>query len=281
MPEFQTPEPIAVTVDMAAGSIRVIAGDRSDTAVDVRPHTETKDDDVRAAEETRVDYAAGRLTVKGPKSWLRSLGPGVGPAIDVTVELPEGSSLDVSSWTSLVCEGRLGKVEVKTSLGDIRVQSAAELRAKTSMGDVTVGRVDGRCDVDTSAGTVRIGEVDGPAVAKTSTGGLAVGEVTGELRLATSHGDITVDRALSSVVAKTAAGSVRIDHVVRGHVQLDTSYGDLTVGVNDGTPAWLDLNSKSGRVHSELEASTAPGEGDEPVEIRGRTVFGDILVRRA
>lgn len=281
MPEFQTPEPIAVTVDMAAGSIRVIAGDRGDTTVDVRPHSETKDDDVRAAEETRVDYAAGRLTVKGPKSWLRSLRPGVGPAIDVTIELPEGSSLEVSSWTSLVCEGRLGRIDVKSSLGDIRVESAAELRAKTSMGDVIVGRVDGPCDVDTSAGTVRIGAVDGPAVAKTSTGELAIGEVTGDLRLATSHGDITVDRALSSVAAKTAAGNVRVDHVVRGHVRLDTSYGDIAVGVNEGTAAWLDVSSTSGRVQSELEASSTPREGDEPVEIRGRTQFGDIIVRRA
>lgn len=281
MPTFQTPEPIAVTVDMAAGSVRIFATERTDTVVDVRPHTETKDDDVRAAEETRVDYAAGRLTVKGPRSWVRSLLPGVGPVLDVTVELPEGSSLDVTSWTSLVSDGRLGKVEVKSSLGDIRVQSATELRVKTSMGDVTVGRVDGPCDVDTSAGNVRIGAVDGPAVAKTSTGELTVGEVTGDLRLASSHGDITVERASSSVVARTAAGNVRVDHVVRGRVQLDTSYGDVTVGVHDGTAAWLDLSSRSGRVHSELAASTAPREGDETVEIRGRTQFGDILVRRA
>ncbi|HEX6444463.1 MAG TPA: DUF4097 family beta strand repeat-containing protein [Streptosporangiales bacterium] len=281
MPSFDTPEPVAVTVDMAAGSVRVVASDRTDTVVDVRPHNETRDEDVRAAEETRVDHAAGRLTVKGPKSWMRSLLPGVGPVIDVSIELPEGSSLDVTSWASLLCEGRLGKVDVRSSLGDIRVQSAAELRAKTSMGDVTVGRVDGRCDVDTSAGTVRVGEVDGPAVVKTSMGELSIGEVTGELRLATSHGDITVERALSSVVAKTSAGNVRVDHVVRGRVQLDTSYGDLTVGVNEGTAAWLDMSSRTGRVHSELEASSAPREGDETVEIRGRTQFGDILVRRA
>ena len=37
MPTFDTPEPIAVTLDVGVGDIRVVAGDRTDTIVDVRP----------------------------------------------------------------------------------------------------------------------------------------------------------------------------------------------------------------------------------------------------
>ncbi|MBO0826264.1 MAG: DUF4097 family beta strand repeat protein [Streptosporangiales bacterium] len=282
MPTFQTPEPIAVTIDMAAGSVRVAASDRTDTVVDVRPYSDSSDADVRAAAETGVDYAGGRLTVKGPKSWVRSVfGPGAGPAIDVVVELPQGSSLDLTSWTDLTADGRLGDVTVRTALGDIRLEATGELRAKTSMGDITVGRIDGGADLDTSAGAVRIGRIDGSAVVKASAGGLSVGEVAGDLRLHTSHGDISVERALASVVAKTAAGGIRVDEAVRGRVDLATSYGDVTVGVPEGTAAWLDVNSRTGRVRSELEASTTPRGGDETVEIRARTQYGEILIRRA
>lgn len=281
MPDFDTPEPIAVTIDMAAGSVRVVASDRTDTVVDVRPHNDASDADVRAAAETSVDYTGGRLTVKGPKSWVRSMFSGAGPAIDVAVELPTGSSLELRSWSEVAADGRLGAVDVRTALGDIRLEATGELQAKTSMGDITVGRVDGGADVDTSAGAVRIGRIDGSAVAKASAGGLSIGEVAGDLRLHTSHGDITVERTLASLVAKTAAGDIRVGELVRGRAELATSYGNLTVGVHEGTAAWLDVSSKTGRVRSELNASDAPGEADETVQIRAHTQYGDILVRRA
>ncbi|MGH3502941.1 MAG: DUF4097 family beta strand repeat-containing protein [Nocardioidaceae bacterium] len=280
MPTFETPTPITAVVEMAAGSLRVVASDRSDTVVEVRPHNDASDADVQAAAQTRIDHAADRLTVKGPKSWVRSLFS-IGPVIDVDIQLPEGSGLDVSSWTDVTCDGALGDVEVRTAMGDVRLQATGELRAKTSMGDITVGRAAGRADVDTSAGAVRIGEVDGPTVAKSSSGNLTLGEVTGELRLNAAHGDIAVERALSSVNAKTAAGSVRVDAVVGGRVELATSYGDVTVGVSQGTAAWLDVSSKSGRVRSELDAADAPQDTDKTVEIRARTQYGDIIVRRA
>lgn len=284
MPTFPTPEPIAVTVEVAAGSLRVVASDRTDTVVEVRPRNEASAADVQAAAETRVDFTGGRLSVKGrgPKSWLRSMiGPGPGPAIDVDIELPRGSSLEVTSWTSVTCDGRLGDVDIRSSLGDLRLEATGDLRAKTSMGDITVGRATGSADLDTSAGAVRVGAVDGPAVVKSSSGDLSVGDVGGDLRAKTAMGDIAVERALASVDAKTAAGSIRVDEAVRGRVELATSYGDITVGVSEGTAAWLDVSSTSGPVRSELDTSEGPGEGDETVEVHARTKYGQILVRRA
>ena len=72
MPTFDTPEPISVTIDLAVGDVRIIASDRADTVVDVRPSDASNEDDVKAAEQTRVEYADGQLLVKAPKlrSWL-------------------------------------------------------------------------------------------------------------------------------------------------------------------------------------------------------------------
>ena len=67
MPVFDTPEPISVTIDLGLGDIRIAASDRADTVVDVRPTDESNEPDVRAAEQTRVEYTAGRCW-----SWGRS-----------------------------------------------------------------------------------------------------------------------------------------------------------------------------------------------------------------
>ena len=66
MPKFETPPPIAVTVDVFVGNVEIIASDRADAVVEVRPSDPDKKADVRGARETEVDFAAGNLTVKGP-----------------------------------------------------------------------------------------------------------------------------------------------------------------------------------------------------------------------
>ncbi|MEK8107017.1 hypothetical protein NKG94_21190 [Micromonospora sp. M12] len=43
-----------------------------------------------AAEQTTVEFAAGRLVVRVPKGWRR-YGFGAGPSVDVNIELPTGS----------------------------------------------------------------------------------------------------------------------------------------------------------------------------------------------
>ena len=80
MPTFDTPEPISVTVEFGVGDLRIVASDRTDTMVEVRPSDPAKKADVTAAEQTRVEYAGGRLLIKAPKSWRQS--PGAGRRVD-------------------------------------------------------------------------------------------------------------------------------------------------------------------------------------------------------
>ena len=86
MPIFDTPEPISVAISLIVGDARVIASDRTDTVVEVRPSDEAEETDVEAARQVRVDYAGGELRVIGPKrtfDFSRKL-----RSVDVTVELP-------------------------------------------------------------------------------------------------------------------------------------------------------------------------------------------------
>lgn len=54
MPNYETPEPISVTVELGVGDVRIAAGDRTETVVGVRPSNETDESDVQAAQQVRV-----------------------------------------------------------------------------------------------------------------------------------------------------------------------------------------------------------------------------------
>ena len=101
---------------------------------------------------------------------------------------------------------------------------------------------------------------------------------TGDARLASANGQISVEQALASITAKTANGAIRIGEVIRGAVHLESSLGGLEVGVRQGSAAWLDLNSKFGKVRNTLEATAGPQDSDDTLEIRARTGMGDISV---
>ncbi|MEU9801314.1 DUF4097 family beta strand repeat-containing protein [Streptomyces sp. NPDC051000] len=279
MPSFDTPEAISVTARVEAGSIQFTAGDRHDTVVEVRPRDPKKDQDVRAADQTEVTYAGGVLDIRTPKQ--RYLVGRTG-TVDVTVELPTGSGVDMTgAWAQVLGEGRLGEVRVKTSSGHVRLDTTGPLRLTASHGSITVDRVEGTAEITTSSGSVRVGTVDGPAVLKNSHGTTTIGVATGDLRVSGSNGDIEIRRAEDSVTAKTAHGTLRVGEVARGVVQLETSYGAIEVGVREGTAAWLDVNSGSGQVRNTLTASETPENTEDTVKIRARTRHGNIDVRRA
>lgn len=278
MPSFDTPEPISVTAHVEAGSVQFTAGEGPSTVVDVRPRDPKRDQDVRTAGQTGVTYAGGVLAVRTPKPGLL----GRTGTVDVTVELPAGSRIEVTgAWVQVLGEGQLGEVRVKTSSGDVRLDTTGPLKLTASHGSITVDRAQGAAEITTSSGSLRVGFVEGPAVLKNSHGTTTVGVALGDLRVSGANGDIDITRSEGSVTATTAHGTLRVAEVARGTVQLETSYGAIEVGVREGTAAWLDVSSGSGQVRNTLTSSKAPEESEDNVRIRARTRFGNIDIRRA
>ncbi|MEV4558329.1 DUF4097 family beta strand repeat-containing protein [Kitasatospora sp. NPDC049285] len=279
MPSFDTSGPISVVSHVEAGSIRFTAADRFDATVDVQPRDPKKDQDVRAAQQTEVGLAGNVLIIRTPKSRTSLRRPGV---VDVTVGLPTGSGVELTgAWTQVLGEGRLGEVRVKTSSGDVRLDTTGPLSLIASHGSITVERVEGSAEITTSSGSLRVGEVGGSAVLKNSHGTTVVGAAGGELRVSGANGDIDIRLAEDSVFAATAHGTLRVGEVARGEVQLETSYGAIEVGIRRGTAAWLDVHSANGQVRNMLSSTEAPEQPEETVRIHARTRYGNIDVLRA
>jgi hypothetical protein len=282
MPTFDTPEPISVTVELGVADIRIVASDRTDTVVDVRPSDPAKKADVAAAEQARVEYGDGRLLVKVPKGWRQWSLRGGGESIDVEIGLPAGSQVGgMAGVAALRCSGRIGECRYRTGVGDIRLDQAGPVQLKIGVGDINVERAVGQVEISTGSGAVAIGSIDGSAVVKNSNGDTWIGEVTGDVRVNAANGRISIDQAHAAAAAKTAKGDVRFGEVTRGAVLVESGFGKVEVGIHDGVAAWLDLRTRFGNVQNDLDASERPEASEDAVEVRARTSYGDITIRRS
>ncbi len=281
MPQFQTLEPISVTLELGVGNVRITASERADTTVEVRPSDASDESDVQAARRVRVDYANGVLHVVGPKARAFDFSRRT-RSVDVSIELPSGSGLSGELQVGdLSGEGRLGECHFKTAAGNVRFERTGTLRVSTAAGHISADEVMGNAEIHTATGDVRIGDVKGCVVVKNSNGATDIDAVTGDVRVRSANGGIRIEQAGASVEAKTSNGSIRLGEVARGSVDLGTAMGDVEIGIAEGTAAWLEVKTGFGQVHNLLENADRPEESDETVEVHARTSFGAITIRRS
>ncbi|MEV7543485.1 DUF4097 family beta strand repeat-containing protein [Streptomyces sp. NPDC089915] len=278
MPSFETPAPIAVSVEIEVGSVLLTAGGRPDTVVEVLPADPADPEDERAARESRVDHTDGTLTVRGPRKRLPFGRIG---SVEVHIELPAGSRVRASTGVgALVLDGAFGACVLKSGAGDLRVGEAGPVTLRTGHGDVLLDRCSGDAEVH-GAGRIALGRVDGAATVKNLNGETEIGEVTGDVRANSSNGSITVERAHGSVVAKSASGAIRVGGLARGKADLQTAAGRIDIAIRGSVAAWLDVTSRLGKVHNSLGPSEGPEGSEGVVEVRARTAMGDIVITRA
>lgn len=217
MQKFSTPAPISAVLDVPAGRVQLIAADRTDTTVDVRPANASNNSDVKAAAQARVSYNDGVLLIDTPAS-KRILGnPG---SIEVTVQLPAGSGVKATSASAdFRTVGRLGDVAFDGARASIKLDEAASVRLTALDGDVVVGRLGGAAEVRTARGDIKIVEaVRGTVVLRTEAGSISVGAAAGvsaSLDAGTAHG-----RIHNALMNPGGAADLSI--------HATTSYGDIT-----------------------------------------------------
>ncbi|HEX9766332.1 MAG TPA: DUF4097 family beta strand repeat-containing protein [Nitriliruptorales bacterium] len=286
MPTFTTPNPIRAHVEVPLGDVHLTADDRTTTVVEVQPSNPANDEDVRGAELTQVEYTDGLLRVLGPKrtgtvmrSWLsRSWGG----SIDVMIRLPAGSDLEATLGAAdLQADGRLGDTRIKTGLGRVRLEATGALDVDSGAGEVSIDHVGGHATVKAGSGEVRIGELADTAVVRNSNGATWIGAARDHLRVKAANGSVDIEHVEGDTVAKSANGSIRVRDVLRGSVVLETSMGNIEIGIPEGTAAWIDANTTAGTIRNELDEATKPGEATEKAQVRARTSVGQILIRRS
>jgi hypothetical protein len=262
MYEFDRATPVTVTLRAQSGAVEIVAEERLTVEVQVTPFDDTPGAR-EAAAKTRVELDGDTLLIHQTGADVWSLRRA--PKLRITARVPAGSVLSGKSSSSHVRAGG--------------VWSA--VRLSTSAAEVDVAEVTGDADVESSTATITVARVGGSLRAKNVAGRLLIGDVTHDVSLTTASGDIHLHSAGGSVRADSASGSIEIGELRQGRADLRTASGSVGVGVAAGTGVWMDLNTLSGRSASDLTA-----QGDTPptkatLELRVRSVSGDIHVHRS
>ncbi|MEV5570274.1 DUF4097 family beta strand repeat-containing protein [Spirillospora sp. NPDC052269] len=216
MQKFDTTAPIAVVLDVPAGRVRIVAAEQAETTVVVLPANDSKGRDVKAAEQTAVDFADGVLRIENA---AKSQHFGPSGSVEVTVQLPAGSRVEAKTESAeLSTTGRLGDVSFEGAYREIRLDEVAGLRLTAVDGDVEVGRLGGPAEISTSRGDIKVGEaMGGKVVLTTQNGDISVGAAAGvsaSLDAGTSNGRVT--------------NSLKNDGAVDLEIHTTTPNGDIT-----------------------------------------------------
>jgi DUF4097 and DUF4098 domain-containing protein YvlB len=276
MPTFITPEPITTRLTVAGAQVRVVAGDRLDTVVRVEPVNSANKLDLKVAEGTKVDFAAGELSIKTTKSGDKN------GSVAITIELPIGSKLALSlAWTDVRAEGPLGDCELEMASGQVQLDHIAALRAQLAAGEVAIGHIAGTATIETASAGIRLGEVDGAVRYQGANGKVWIGHAHSDIDLSGASGGFDIGRADGSVTAKGAGCPIRVRRLTHGQAELENYSGGIEIGISEGTVAWVDAKSTKGSVHSSLPTRDEPGEFDNKLKIYARAKFDDIVIHRA
>ena len=268
---FETHEPVALYVELDRGTVMVTAAETTETTVEIAG---------RGAEDVHVEQSGRQISVIAPR---RRAGFFQGDSdLRVEVTFPTGSDLATRTGSAdLVAHGTIGSAHAKTGSGSIELDhiagtglvetgsgevlvnhAAAELRVKSGSGDVTVRHAEGALGISNGSGDVEIGTSSGPTAVKTGSG------------------DLRLEDARSDVSMSTGSGDMLITSAHRGKVTAKGASGDVLIGIPAGTPVWTDITTVSGTIHSNLEGAGQPEEGADHVELRAKTVSGDVILKQ-
>lgn len=256
---FTTPSALEISIGLPAGRIEVEATDTAETTVEVEP---LDDEAARRLDEVRVELAGTALTVEAPerRTWFFW-----GDGFAVRVRCPARSALRVHTASAgVTARGVLGAFSVKAASGDVRV-----------------GAVDGPARVQTASGDVHIESIARRAEIRTASGDVSIGDAGESLAATLVSGDLSVRSVAGAVDANTVSGDQWFGSV-GGSITTKSVSGDVKIGVRRGATIWLDVRSVSGDTTSELDVGVGdPEPGTDVVEVRARSVSGDIRVARA
>ncbi len=268
---FETHEPVELFVEIGRGSVTLDAAEVTESAVEV-----TGD----RSDEVFLELSGKQLSVIGPRHRTGFFG---GEAnLCVTVSVPSASQLHVKTGSADVsATGSWGATQVKSGSGQVRLtEIGAPALIETGSGDITAERILGEARIKSGSGDVRVRRADSAALVSTGSGDVELGVASGPVVVKTGSGDLRVATADGDVSMSTGSGDAVVERLNRGTFSVKGASGDVAVGVPPGVPVWTDLSSISGRVQSNLVGAGTPADGQDHIELRAKTVSGDIMLKQ-
>lgn len=268
---FETPGPISLYVELGSGDVTLRCDQVAETTVDVAG---------KDAEDVLVEQRGDQIVVIAPKNRTGFLGRS--DTVSVHVTMPEGSELATKLGSAdVTATGRLGETRVKTGSGDVTLDNVdGDALVEAGSGDIEVGEITGDLRARSGSGNVELGRAGGTALVSTGSGDIEIGSALQSVTVKSGSGDMRVRDAHADVELSTASGDLVVELMRRGQLAAKNVSGDIRVGVPAGVPVWTDVSSMTGHIRSSLQGAGQPAEGQDYVELRAKTISGDILLEQ-
>ena len=275
---FETPERTTIVVRTGGGHVTVTADETRRTTVELTPLNAAGED---AVAEARVEQQHGGVVVDIPRHRGGLFRPH--PSIGIAITCPTGSVVDVKAESAdITTTGTLAEAVVITGSGEVKVgEVTGSAKLKSGSGAVSAGAVGKALVVSTGSGDIRVEQLGHSATLSVGSGDIRIGELAGHTITKTGSGDVEVDRLAGNLVTKSGSGDLVVRRATSGSVKANGASGDITIGIEEGTAAWLDVSTLTGKVRQELAEAAPPVEGQQRVEITAHTVSGDLRVYRS
>lgn len=274
--ELPTPGLVELAIELGAGSVVVRATEAATQAGVTRITVEGEH-----ADRVRVDAAGTRLSIIGPR--LRPLMAGEAGRIALDVTVPVGSVVAARAGSAeLDLRGELGALRLRTGSGAVGVELATGPAViETGSGSIRVGEAHAELRVKSGSGEVVVDTADADVAVSTGSGDVTLGTMSATARVKTGSGSLRVARASGDVALSTASGDLEVGSAGRGRISGKGASGDITVTVPAGVPVWTDVSTVSGRIRSSLRGAGQPAPDQDHVEVRARTMSGNISLVEA
>jgi len=264
---FEVEGPVELDVRLVSGEIEV------DPTLDGRVDVELLAHDEES--QRLVDNARIELSPHGHR-----------PTLVVDVPQKKGFSFTLFGRSGIECRIRCphdSGLSVRTKSADVVARGMiGGLNIATASGDIEVDRVSGGVNVKSASSDFSAREIAGGTNIQTASGDIDIDVARGPVNVTSVSGDISIGEAYDNVSANSVSGDQDHGAVMHGVVAAHSVSGDVTIAVRQGSRAYLDCTTVSGETSSELELSPEAPAGDGPlVEIRAKTVSGDIRITRA
>ena len=276
---FETTGPITLKVELQQGDVSLRTTGGPSTVVRLVPRGKNG---AQIAESFTVEARGDAVVVLAPKERGAFFSLGKRDAVDVEVDLPEGSTLDVRSGSGDVRgTGRFGDTQAATGSGDIAFDDLGAAELKSGSGDLTARAVRGELRAKTGSGDIEIEATHAVADLLSGSGDVSLRRAEAPLRAKTGSGDVTIGASAADVEVITGTGDLHLGAVHGGEVRARTGTGDVVIGVASGVAAYLDLNTVTGDVKIDLSEADGPGDAEAQTSLAVHSGSGDISVRRA
>lgn len=281
MRTLELPEGYVLRIATSSGDVRVIAEDRADVLapddvrVNLHPGREGPGEAAapgeKSREERREERREGRHGHRRSplKSVLRHVLGGAikkhyrpqGPTLeiisrhggseDIEVRCPIGTPLSVGTLSGDIrLEGDLGHVRGATASGDITVDRAASLDARSISGDLEVNACPESCRLSTKSGHIEARDT-GAAEADTVSGRIRLEHTAGPVKVRTVSGNVELGTDGSDAVSvRSVSGgiNVRVSEKRRPAARLRSVSGKVRCDCPEGDDFALEVITVSGNV---------------------------------